>query len=107
MNYWYCVYYENNCTEFNTNLVKLKKKNYYNTYKKILLYGDRCLTGACCFWNYSPIGRNVCVILYIDFVRGIPFQKVKIIQKLSVTVKPNSKGFATKDTINKASVPKI
>ena len=54
--------------------------------KKILLYGDRCLTGTCCFWNYSPIGTNVCVIFYIDFVRGTPFQKAKIIQKLSVTV---------------------
>ena len=79
----------------------------YNTYKKkILLCGDRCLTGTCCFWNYSPIGKNVCVIFYIDFVRGTPFQKAKIIQKLSVTVY-YQKRLSYLDTLIKITITKI
>jgi len=70
--------------------------------KKILLYGDRCLTGTCCFWNYSPIGKNVCVI----FVRGNPFQKTKIIQKLSVTVY-YQKRLSDLDTLIKITITKI
>jgi hypothetical protein len=74
--------------------------------KKIPLYGDQCLTGTCCFWNYSPIGKNVCVIFYIDFVRGNPFQKAKIIQKLSVTVY-YQKRLSDLDTLIKITITKI
>ena len=74
--------------------------------KKILLYGDQCLTGTCCFWNYSPIGKNVCVIFYIDFVRGTPFQKAKIIQKLSVSVY-YQKHLSDLDTLIKITIMKI
>ena len=66
--------------------------------KKVLLYGDRCLTGTCCFWNYSPI--------YIDFVRGTPFQKAKIIHKRSVTVY-YQKRLSDLDTLIKITITKI
>ena len=50
--------------------------------------------------------KKTSVIFYIDFVRGTPFQKAKIIQKLSVTVY-YQKRLSYLDTLIKITITKI
>ena len=48
--------------------------------------GIGVLRGLAVSGTILPLEKTSVWFFYIDFVRGTPFQKAKIIQKLSVTV---------------------
>ena len=80
---------------------------FYNTYKKntfiwgSVSYGDLLFLELFSHWKKTSVW-----FFYIDFVRGTPFQKAKIIQKLSVTVY-YQKRLSDLDTLIKITITKI